>query len=112
MSAACREKNGVSSIGFRGCVVAGAALVRLELSSHSVSDSHARVRHGSRIGNPSLTYAFRAAADAMYENCRRRLSSIPRAAARVESNIPLTDQSQFYILQSSLAAGIECRSIN
>ena len=27
MSAAYREKNGVSSIGFRGCVVAGAALM-------------------------------------------------------------------------------------
>src|SRR5262245_55219025 len=32
------RENGVSSIGFRGCAVAGAALVRLELSSHSLSD--------------------------------------------------------------------------
>src|SRR5215470_16640533 len=32
------RENGVSSIVFRGCAVAGAALVRLELSSHSLSD--------------------------------------------------------------------------
>jgi hypothetical protein len=37
---------------------------------------------------------------------------IQHAAAGVESNMRLTDFSQFDILQSGLAAGIECNSIH